>query len=69
VGNEARIFIVKAGYRELAVRLSGIADFHLCLVRKRGTMLFYGVKPRIGVYAVEYDSSKGYPLPKLTPIL
>ena len=61
--------IVKAGYRDLAVRLSPIADVYLRLTREDGCMLMYGVRPRTGLYAVEMDVSKGYPLPRLTPIV
>ena len=65
----ALIAIVKAGRRELATRLSPIADIYLRLVREHGCLLLYGIKPRTGLYAVEMDVSKGYPLPKLTPIV
>jgi KaiC/GvpD/RAD55 family RecA-like ATPase len=73
--NEARraasaiVAIVKAGRRDLAVRLSPIADVYIRLLREHGCLLMYGVKPRTGLYAVEMDVSKGYPLPKLTPIV
>ncbi|MEM2816709.1 MAG: hypothetical protein QXY34_05945, partial [Candidatus Bathyarchaeia archaeon] len=63
------IAIVKAGLSSLAVKLSPIADIYLRLTRKRGSPLLYGVKPRTGLYAVELDTSEGYPIPKLTPII
>ena len=63
------IALVKAGRRELATKLSPIADVYLRLGREHGCLLLYGIKPRTGLYAVEMDVSKGYPLPKLTPIL
>ena len=63
------IAIVKAGFRDLAIKLSSIADVYLRLTREHGCLLLYGVKPRTGLYAVEPDMSKGYPLPKLTPIV
>jgi len=63
------IAIVKASYRDLAVKLSSIADIYLRLTREHGCLLLYGVKPRTGLYGVEMDVSKGYPLPKLTPII
>jgi len=65
----AIIAIVKAGYRSLAIRLSSIVDVYLRLKREHGCLLLYGVKPRMGIYAVECDVSKGYPIPKLTPIV
>lgn len=69
IENAAVIVIVKAGYRDLAVRLSAVADVYLRITRKRGTTLIYGVKPRTGLYAVKLDTSMGYPLPELKPIL
>lgn len=63
------IILVKAGYRSLAIRLSTISDIYIRLTREHGCLLFYGVKPRIGLCAVEYDASKPYPIAKLTPIL
>jgi circadian clock protein KaiC len=65
----AVIAIVKAGFRDLALRLSPIADVYLRLTREHGCLLLYGVRPRTGLYAVEMDTSKGYPIPKLTAIL
>jgi hypothetical protein len=65
----AVIAIVKAGRRELATKLSPIADVYLRLAREHGCLLLYGIKPRTGLYSVEMDTSKGYPLPKLTPIV
>jgi circadian clock protein KaiC len=65
----AVIAIVKAGLRDLAIRLSPIADLYLRLKREHGCLLLYGVRPRTGLYAVEIDTSKGYPIPKLTTIL
>ena len=65
----AVIAIVKAGRRELAIKFSPIADVYLRLAREHGCLLLYGIKPRTGLYAVEMDVSKGYPLPKLTPIV
>jgi len=61
--------IVKAGHRDLAVRLSPIADVYLRLTREHGCLLVYGIKPRTGLYAVEMDVSKDHPLPHLTPIV
>ncbi|MEM1539628.1 MAG: ATPase domain-containing protein [Candidatus Bathyarchaeia archaeon] len=63
------IVIIKAGQRNLAVKLSAIADVYLRLTRRRGTLLLYGVKPRTGLYTVNIDNSMGYQIPKLTPII
>jgi hypothetical protein len=65
----AVMVLVKAGRRDLAIRLSPMADVYLRLLREHGCLLLYGVKPRTGLYAVEMDASKGHPLPKLTPIV
>jgi len=63
------VAVIKAGYRDLAVKLSPIADIYLRLTREHGCLLLYGVKPRTGLYAVEMDVSRGYPLPELTQIV
>ena len=63
------VALVKGGRRELAVRLSPAADTYLRLTREHGCLLLYGVKPRTSLYAVEMDTSKGYPMPSLTPIM
>lgn len=65
----AAVYILKAGYGDLALKLSATADIHLRMTRKNGTPLLYGVKPRTGLHAVEADDAKGYPIAKLTPIL
>lgn len=52
----------------LKQKAADISDVHLKIVREHGTILLYGVKPRTGIYVVEMDVSKGYPLPRLTPI-
>ncbi|MBS7629812.1 hypothetical protein KEJ23_07625, partial [Candidatus Bathyarchaeota archaeon] len=62
-------YLVKAGRRLLARRLSSIADIHLKMVREHGVQLLYGVKPRTLLWGVEMDTSKGYPSPKLTPLM
>lgn len=68
--NEALgILVIKPGYEKLTIKLSSIATIHLKLVREHGCLLLYGLKPRTNLYAVEMDVSKGYPLPKLTPIV
>jgi circadian clock protein KaiC len=67
--NKALSFILmKGGFDKLKRKLSPIATIHLKLTREHGCLLLYGIKPRTGLYAVEMDVSRGYPLPKLTPI-
>ncbi len=65
----AMLILAKAGFRYLVIRLSPMADIYLRLKRTHGCLLLYGVKPRTGLYMVEADTSKGYPIPKLTPML
>jgi circadian clock protein KaiC len=68
--NKALSFILmKGGSDKLKRKLSPIATTHLKLTREHGCLLLYGVKPRTGLYGVEMDVSRGYPLPKLTPIV
>lgn len=63
------IIILKPGHPKLAKILGAMADVHLRIAREHGVPLLYGVKPRTGYYAIEMDTSKGYMMPKLTPIL
>ena len=49
--------------------LRSIADVHLKLIKKQGILLFYGLKPWTGVYAVQTDKTRGYPWPKLAPLV
>ncbi|MGC8849291.1 MAG: ATPase domain-containing protein, partial [Candidatus Bathyarchaeia archaeon] len=62
------IILLKPGYERLARRLASIATVHLKLLREHGCLLLYGVKPRTILYGVEVDVSRGYPMPRLTPI-
>jgi len=50
------------------LRAASLAGNYLRLIEKDGTILFYGVNPRTGLYAVEADFSKGYPQLDFTPI-
>ncbi|PCN50401.1 hypothetical protein B6U99_04615 [Candidatus Geothermarchaeota archaeon ex4572_27] len=62
--------VTKPGLDGRAVRtVSNVSDVHLKLVRRRGALLIYGVKPRTELYAVSIDTSRGYPAPRLTPIV
>jgi len=63
------ILIIKGGNKSLIKNVSAIVDFHLRLTREHGCLLLYGIKPRTCLYVVEMDVSKGYPLPKLIPIV
>ena len=63
------IWILESTFPELSQKLSPLASMHFKLVRKHGCPIFYGIKPRTPLIAVEVDVSKGYPLPKLSQIL
>ncbi|MGQ9552239.1 MAG: ATPase domain-containing protein [Candidatus Bathycorpusculaceae bacterium] len=65
----ALIMLAGAGDNDLAIRLSPLADVYLRLTREHGCPILCGVKPRTPLYVVEADTSKGYALPKITPIL
>jgi len=60
---------LKPGYDRLAKILGAIADVHFKMTREHGALLLYGLKPRTEIYAVEMDVTKGYVMPKLTPII
>jgi len=61
--------ILKPGYPRLAKILASMADVHLKFVRRHRVVFVYGVRPTTGLYALEMDTSEGYPMPKLTPII
>ena len=63
------IFILKPSYPRVSEILNAIVDTHLKIVREHGALLLYGLKPRTPLNFVEMDVSKGYPLPKITPIV
>jgi KaiC/GvpD/RAD55 family RecA-like ATPase len=63
------MIMFKPGYPRLARALSPIADVHLRFARRHGAVLVYGVSPRTNIYALEVDTSEGYPMPKLTPVV
>ena len=49
--------------------LKSIADVHLKLIKMEGALLFLGLKPWTGMYAVLTDPTLGYPWPKLAPLV
>jgi len=63
------VFLLKPGYPRVSGILNAIVDVHLKIVREHGALLLYGLKPRTRLHFVEMDVSKGYLLPKLTPIV
>ncbi len=60
--------VARPGLR-ITQRILNMVDFHLRLIERHGCILFYGVKPRTGIYAVECDISKGYSMLKLTAMV
>jgi len=63
------LWVAESTFLDLLQKLSPLASMHFKLTRKHGCLLFYGIKPRTPLIAIEEDLSKGYPVPKLTPIL
>jgi len=49
--------------------LRSIADVHVKLIKKEGTLLFLGLKPWTGIFAVQTDRKLGYPWPRLAPLV
>jgi KaiC/GvpD/RAD55 family RecA-like ATPase len=49
--------------------LRSIADVHLKLIKKEGTLLLLGLKPWTGIYAVQTDRAQGYPWPRLARLV
>jgi circadian clock protein KaiC len=63
------IVLVRPGYSRAAEILGSLAHVHLKMTREHGAVLVYGIKPRTSVYVLEMDTSEGYPMPRLTPII
>ena len=63
------LWVAESTFPDLLQKLSPLASMHFKLTGKHGCLLFYGIKPRTPLIAIEEDLTKGYPLPKLTPIL
>jgi circadian clock protein KaiC len=66
---DLRISLLKPGYPRAAEILGAAADIHLKITRELGSVLVYGMKPRTNIYVLEMDTSEGYPMPKLTPVI
>ena len=49
--------------------LGSVADVHLKMVKRQGILLFYGLKPWTGMFAVQTDPIRGYPWPRLVPLV
>jgi hypothetical protein len=63
------IVLVRPGYSRAAEVLGSLAHVHLKMTREHGAILVYGIKPRINLHVLEMDTSEGYPMPRLTPII
>jgi hypothetical protein len=63
------ITLLKPGYEGAAERLGAIANVHMKIIEKYGSLLLCGIKPRTNFYAVGMDVSKGYSMPMLLPIM
>jgi len=61
--------LLKPGYPRVSEIRNSIAEIHLKMIRRHGAPLLYGLKPRTRLHFVEIDVAKGYPHPKLTPVL
>ncbi len=49
--------------------ISYVSDTHMKIISVDGAILIYGVKPRTGLYAINYDTSQGVPKLHLTPVV
>ena len=62
------IWLVEPVYPNLIDRLAPLASTYLKLTREHGCVIFYGIKPRTTLYAVELEASKEYSELRLIPI-
>ncbi|MGA2665573.1 MAG: ATPase domain-containing protein [Nitrososphaerales archaeon] len=49
--------------------LRSISDVHLKITKRQGALVFYGLKPWTGIFAVQTDGVRGYPWPRLVPLV
>lgn len=63
------IVVARPGVESLVRRVAAMANVHLRLVREYGVVLLNGVKPMMNLHAVQEDTSKGYAVPRLTPVI
>jgi len=49
--------------------ISYVSDTHVKIISVDGAIMIYGVKPRTGLYAINYDISSGVPKLQLTPVV
>ncbi|MFQ6051428.1 MAG: ATPase domain-containing protein [Candidatus Hydrothermarchaeota archaeon] len=49
--------------------LANMATMHIKIIEIDGSIAFYGIQPRTGVYHINIDVSRGFPKLKLTPIV
>jgi KaiC/GvpD/RAD55 family RecA-like ATPase len=63
------IVVLRAGYGTDSLTIGEMADQHFKLVERYGALILYGIKPRTNLLIMEMDTSKGYPAPKLTPMV
>jgi len=63
------VFLLKPRYPRASDILNAIVNIHLKIIREHGALLLYGLKPRTRLHFLEMDVSRGYPLPKLTPVV
>ena len=65
---DVMMFGVKPG-SQVKQKLSDVSDLHMKIDEVEGASILYLLKPPSGLMHLTYDSSKGYPTVKLTPIV
>src|SRR3989475_9422005 len=53
---------------ELTQKVANISQIHLVLTQRWGTLILYGVKPRTGIYGLQFTFEHGYPEFELMPL-
>jgi hypothetical protein len=62
------IWIARPVMPHIIERLAPIADIYLKMIREHGCILFYGIKPRTPLYAIQLKPDKTPPTPDLIRI-
>jgi hypothetical protein len=53
----------------MMTKVLGMVDWHIKLSKMNDVLLLQGVKPHTNVYAVDCDSSRGYPVTSLSVLI
>jgi len=69
MGRDLLILVSRPKDRVVTNRIVNNVDIYVRIISENGIPLLYGIRPKTPLYGIELDYSKGYRLPKFTPII